>query len=71
MAGAFGYEKGERYDVSVKVGEQELLPRVRDADEDTLVVTDGFSCREQIAQGADGRRAHHLAEVVAMGLTTR
>jgi Fe-S oxidoreductase len=71
MAGAFGYERGERYEVSVKVGEQGLLPHVRATAGDTLLVTDGFSCREQIAQGAAGRRAHHLAEVVAMGLKTR
>jgi FAD/FMN-containing dehydrogenase/Fe-S oxidoreductase len=71
MAGAFGYERGERYDVSVKVGEQALLPHVRETDDDTLLVTDGFSCREQIAQGVAGRRPLHLAEVVAMGLTTR
>ena len=64
-------DRPARYDVSVKVGEQALLPRVRDTDEQTLVVTDGFSCREQIAQGADGRRALHLAEVMAMGLRTR
>jgi Fe-S oxidoreductase len=71
MAGSFGYEKGERYEVSVKAGERELLPRVREAEEDTLLVTDGFSCREQIAQGAEGRRALHIAEVLAEGLRTR
>jgi Fe-S oxidoreductase len=49
------------------VGEQALLPRVRETDEETLLVTDGFSCREQIAQGT-GRRALHLAEVLAEAL---
>ena len=62
MAGAFGFEK-EHYDVSMKAGERVLLPRVRKADAGTLIITDGFSCREQISQGA-GRQARHLAEIV-------
>jgi len=45
-------------------GERVLLPAVRAAADDTLLVADGFSCREQIAQ-ATGRRAVHLAEVLA------
>jgi Fe-S oxidoreductase len=61
MAGAFGFEK-EHYDVSMKAGERVLLPRVRNADPATLIITDGFSYREQIAQGA-GRHARHLAGV--------
>ncbi len=64
MAGAFGFERGERHRVSVAVGEQVLLPAVRAATPDTLLVCDGFSCREQILQ-ATGRRALHLAEVLA------
>ncbi len=67
MAGAFGFERGEHYDVSIKVGERVLLPAVRNASEDTLIVADGFSCREQIAQ-TTGRHALHLAEVVWMAL---
>ena len=62
MAGAFGFEKG-KYEVSMAVGERVLLPAVRSASEDTLILADGFSCREQIAQGTP-RRALHLAEVV-------
>jgi FAD/FMN-containing dehydrogenase/Fe-S oxidoreductase len=62
MAGAFGFEK-EHYDVSMRVGERVLLPAVREAPAGTLVLADGFSCREQIAQ-ATGRRALHLAEVL-------
>jgi Fe-S oxidoreductase len=62
MAGAFGFEK-DKYDVSVQAGERVLLPAVRAADDDVLVVADGFSCREQIAQ-ATARRALHLAEVL-------
>jgi Fe-S oxidoreductase len=64
MAGAFGFEK-EHYDVSLKAGERVLLPRVREAAQDTLIITDGFSCREQIAQ-ATRRPARHLAEIVDM-----
>ncbi len=67
MAGSFGYEKGERYDVSIKVGEQKLLPAIRDASPHTLVVTDGFSCASQIEQRTD-RGALHLAQVIQMAL---
>ncbi|MGH2882559.1 MAG: FAD-binding and (Fe-S)-binding domain-containing protein, partial [Solirubrobacteraceae bacterium] len=66
LAGSFGYEAGEPYDVSVAVGEQELLPAVRRAGADTLVITDGFSCRSQIEHGADQRRSLHIAEVIAL-----
>jgi FAD/FMN-containing dehydrogenase/Fe-S oxidoreductase len=62
MAGGFGFEK-EHYDISLKVGERVLLPAVRQAKKDTLVIADGFSCREQIAQCTD-RRALHLAQVL-------
>jgi FAD/FMN-containing dehydrogenase/Fe-S oxidoreductase len=66
MAGSFGFESGH-YDVSRKVGELVLLPAVRRAAAETLVIADGFSCREQIAQETD-RRALHLAEVLALAL---
>ena len=46
------------------IGERVLLPAVRTAEADTVIVTDGFSCREQIAQNSD-RRAVHIAEVLA------
>ena len=68
MAGAFGFEKGEHYDVSIKCGERILLPAVREADEDTLLIADGFSCREQISQTTD-RHALHLAEVLRLAQT--
>ena len=61
MAGAFGFEK-DKYDVSLAIGELELLPAVRSASPETLIVADGFSCREQIGQCTD-RQALHLAEV--------
>ena len=66
MAGSFGFESGH-YDVSVAVGERRLLPAVRAADPDTLVIADGFSCREQIA-GLTGRGALHLAQVIQMAM---
>jgi Fe-S oxidoreductase len=66
MAGAFGFEK-DKYDVSRRIGELELLPSVRDASPETLIIADGFSCREQIAQETN-RHALHLAEVIQMGL---
>jgi Fe-S oxidoreductase len=62
MAGPFGFER-EKFQVSQAIGERVLLPAVRQATPDTLIVTDGFSCREQILQ-ATGRRALHLAEVL-------
>jgi Fe-S oxidoreductase len=66
MAGPFGFEK-EKYAVSQAVGERVLLPAVRNTPPDALIVSDGFSCREQILQ-ATGRRALHLAEVMQLGL---
>lgn len=65
MAGSFGFET-EHYDVSMQCAERVLLPAVRNAAADTLILADGFSCREQIAQGS-GRRALHLAQVLAAG----
>ena len=66
LAGDFGFTEG-RYEVSTAIGERDLLPRVREASEDTLVLADGYSCRTQIEHGT-GRRALHLAEVLARGL---
>ncbi|HEY0558166.1 MAG TPA: FAD-binding and (Fe-S)-binding domain-containing protein [Thermoanaerobaculia bacterium] len=69
MAGAFGFE-AEHYEVSRAVGDRALLPTGRAARADTLILADGFSCREQIAQ-LTGRRALHLAEAVAAVSATR
>jgi len=66
MAGSFGFEH-DKYDISQAIGELELLPAVRKAPPDWLIIADGFSCREQIAQGT-GRHALHLAEVLQMTL---
>jgi FAD/FMN-containing dehydrogenase/Fe-S oxidoreductase len=63
MAGAFGFERGTKYEVSRLAGERVLLPRVRSADASTIIVADGFSCRTQIEQGT-GRRALHVAQVI-------
>jgi Fe-S oxidoreductase len=62
MAGSFGFDK-RHYAVSMQVGERVLLPAVRQADPNTLIVADGFSCREQIRH-ATGQRAYHFAEVL-------
>ena len=70
MAGSFGFEAGERYEVSMKCGELVLLPAVREAPRDALIVASGFSCREQISQ-ATGRKALHLAQVLQMALRER
>jgi FAD/FMN-containing dehydrogenase/Fe-S oxidoreductase len=66
MAGAFGYG-ADTIDVSLKMAELSLLPAVRRADSDTLVVADGTSCRHQIKDGS-GREALHVARVLAMSL---
>jgi FAD/FMN-containing dehydrogenase/Fe-S oxidoreductase len=66
MAGSFGFER-DKYAVSAAIGELELLPAVRNAPKDWLIIADGFSCREQIAQLTD-RHALHLAEVLLMAL---
>ena len=66
LAGSFGYERSH-YDISMRIGERVLLPAVRAAPPDTLVVADGFSCRQQIAHATD-RRALHLAQVIQLAL---
>jgi FAD/FMN-containing dehydrogenase/Fe-S oxidoreductase len=64
MAGPFGFER-EKYAIAQASGERILLPAVRQASPDTLIISDGFSCREQIFQST-GRRALHLAEAIAL-----
>ena len=66
MAGAFGYQ-AETLDASRAMAELSLLPAVRKAEPDALIVANGTSCRHQIADGA-GREALHVAEVLARGL---
>jgi Fe-S oxidoreductase len=67
MAGAFGYEPGDKYQTSVACGERKLLPKVRAAKASTIIMADGFSCKSQIEQETP-RHALHLAEVMALGL---
>jgi Fe-S oxidoreductase len=68
MAGSFGYEAAH-YDVSMKMAEAALLPAVRRADADTLIVADGTSCRHQIADGTRAsRQAVHAIRVLASAL---
>jgi FAD/FMN-containing dehydrogenase/Fe-S oxidoreductase len=64
MAGAFGFE-AKNYDISIACGERVLLPRVRDAANDTIIIADGFSCREQVRQTTD-RFPMHIAQVLEM-----
>jgi Fe-S oxidoreductase len=69
MAGSFGFEAG-KYDVSAAIGERVLLPAVRNASADTLIIADGFSCFEQI-EGMAGRKSKHIAEVLQMAIRKR
>jgi Fe-S oxidoreductase len=66
MAGSYGFEL-DKYETSMAIGELELLPSVRQAPPDWLIIANGFSCREQITQGA-GRPTLHLAEVLRMAI---
>src|SRR5579885_673606 len=66
MAGSFGFET-DKYDVSMKAAERVLLPRIRAARADAVILANGFSCREQIEQ-ATGRQTRHIAELMAEGL---
>ena len=68
LAGSWGSEDG-KYQVSMDCGEQALLPAVRDADRDTVVVADGFSCKTQIAESGTGRRALHVSQVIRLART--
>ena len=66
MAGPFGFEE-DKYEISQTLGNRVLLPAVRNATPNTLIVTDGFSCSEQITQNTDARPLH-LAELLAKGI---
>ncbi len=69
MAGSFGFA-AENYEVSLRVGERVLLPATRNLDADQIVVTDGFSCREQIDQSS-GRAPVHIAELLRRAIANR
>jgi Fe-S oxidoreductase len=66
MAGSFGYE-ANHYDISMAMAELSLLPAIRNADDQTLIVADGTSCRHQIKDGI-GRRAKHVARILESAL---
>ena len=66
MAGSFGYEK-EHYDISMKIGEEALFPAIRAKGNDWEIAVMGVSCRQQVEDGT-GRKARHLAEVLADAL---
>ena len=66
MAGSFGFD-AQHYAVSMKMAEASLLPKVREAGADTLIVADGTSCRHQIRDGAQ-RAALHVARVLQAAL---
>ena len=70
MAGAFGYDR-EHYDVSGAIAERALLPKLRETSSQTLIVSDGFSCRSQIRHFCPDRKPMHLAQVLAMALEAR
>jgi FAD/FMN-containing dehydrogenase/Fe-S oxidoreductase len=67
LAGYFGYETGDHYDISVKAAERVLLPAVKNAGKSTIIITDGYSCREQIEQ-LTNRKGMHTAQVLQMAL---
>jgi Fe-S oxidoreductase len=70
LAGSWGFEAGH-HEHSMEAGEHALLPAVRGAGAETLVVANGFSCKTQIAQGGTGRRALHLAQVLELARNGR
>jgi Fe-S oxidoreductase len=67
LAGNFGFENGH-YDVSVACAEDKLMPALRNADADALVLADGFSCRTQIRELSADHRPMHIAQVIAAAL---
>jgi len=69
MAGAFGYDR-ENYQLSAKIGERVLIPKLRASSSDTIVIADGFSCRSQIRHFCPDRKPLHIAQVLA-GLSGR
>ena len=67
MAGSFGFESGPHCDLAIACGERALLPAVRNAEQEILIIANGFSCQQQISQTTP-RRAMHLANVLQMAL---
>jgi FAD/FMN-containing dehydrogenase/Fe-S oxidoreductase len=69
MAGAFGYQK-ETYDLSLKMAELDVLLAVRAADDETVIIANGTSCRQQISDGA-GRQPFHIARLFEAAINAR
>ncbi len=69
LAGSFGFER-EHDEISRQIGEQRLMPIVREAAEETILIADGFSCKTQIEELTE-RRALHTAQVIEMALEHR
>ena len=66
MAGSFGYEK-EKYDLSMKIGEDSLFPKIRNTNLETIIATSGISCKHQILDGT-GRKTTHPSTVLLQAL---
>jgi hypothetical protein len=66
VSGSFGFRKGN-HELSLRIGNRVLLPAVRDAARETLIIANGFSCREQVSQETD-RQGLHLAQVIKMAM---
>ncbi len=65
LAGSWGFEAG-KHEISIACGEESLLPAVRSAAGETVVVANGFSCKTQIEQSGTGRRALHVAQLIKL-----
>src|SRR5699024_1670219 len=63
LAGSFGFKAGEKYDISVRAAEREIMPRIRAAADDTVIVADGFSCTEQIRHLSE-REPQHIIQLL-------
>jgi len=70
MAGSFGYEAGEKYAISMRCAEDGLVPAVKEAGANAILLADGFSCRHQVRHACD-RTAMHLAQVLKLALDER
>ncbi|MEE2970851.1 MAG: FAD-binding and (Fe-S)-binding domain-containing protein [Pseudomonadota bacterium] len=69
MAGPFGYE-ADHYELSVKMAELDVLPTVRESDDETVIIANGTSCRQQISDGA-GRQPYHIARLFEAAINSR
>src|SRR5512133_1272151 len=66
LAGSFGFER-DHHEISVQIAEQRLMPALREAPTDALLIADGFSCQTQVEQLGE-RRPLHTAEVIRLGM---